>query len=288
MGITKMNKATYLTKLEQDNVFPASKIVTMQSLTGMPSRRGLEKAVISNGKIVNVVSDGYAHLPNEKFLNEAERQLIDADVNYKTRSINRDDRSFAVDYILDDERYIVKVKNGKDELKPMLRFINSYDGTNKTSGHFGFFRKICSNGLHVAETKIGFGVKHRGDMAEVVMPKIEELVQHFMSNEYYELSKKFEVLAERPIGNLEDFVRFTAKDTKLFKFESSEKNPDPSLNARTIIETIQRETAILGEPANMWIGYNAFNELLHSKLKKTFTQQADIDSRLFESVLAQG
>ncbi|WP_335964886.1 hypothetical protein [Galbibacter sp. PAP.153] len=34
----------------------------------------------------------------------------------------------------------------------MLRFINSYDGSEKTSGHFGFFRKICANGLPARST----------------------------------------------------------------------------------------------------------------------------------------
>ena len=47
-----------------------------------------------------------------------------------------------------------------------------------------------------------------------------------------------------------------------------------------------KEANALGARPNHWIGYNAFNELLHSKLKKTFTQQADIDARLFETVLS--
>ena len=71
------------------------------------------------------------------------------------RSINRDNRSFAVDYILSDENWIVKVKNVNDKLRPMLRFTNSYDGSCRTSGHFGFFREVCSNGLHIAQSEIG-------------------------------------------------------------------------------------------------------------------------------------
>ena len=287
MGTTKMNAQSIKNqKLHTDDVFPKSEMVSLESLTNLPSRKGLENAVVSGGKIVNIVSKSYGHLPNETFLSEVERKLIEADIKYDINSINRDDRSFAVDYILNDDRFIVKIKDGKDVLRPQLRFINSYDGSCKTTGSFGFYRLVCSNGLMVAKTQIGFSVKHRGANADIIMPAIAPLVEQFMSNEYYELSRKFEVLSERPIGNLEDFVRVMAKDFKLFTFESSEKNPAPSLNARRVIETIQRETAILGEPASLWIGYNALNEVLHNKLKKTFSQQADIDARIFEGVMS--
>jgi hypothetical protein len=263
--------------LTNDNVFVKNEVLSLQQLTGLPTRKGLESAVISEGKIVSVVSNGYGHLPNEKFFYAVESKLINADINYVTRSINRGNRSFAVDYILADQRFVVNFKNSTDELYPMLRFVNSYDGSCKTSGSFGFFRKVCFNGLHIAHTKIGFSIKHKGDICEVVMPEINTLVKTFMDNEFYEIRRKFEVLAERPIKNIAKFVKVQADHFKLFQFESSEKNPAPSLNARTVIETAP----------NMWIGYNAFNELLHGKLKKTFTQQAEIDSRIFEEFSAQ-
>lgn len=278
--------AAYIEKaLQNDNVYVTSKIESMEKLTGLPSRKGLEQAVICEGEIVNVVSSSYGHLPNEKFFAEVEAKLIGADVNYKTRSINRNNGSFAVDYILDDERYIVKIKSGADEIVPMLRFVNSYDGTNKTSGHFGFFRKVCANGLHVAHSKIGFSAKHRGSIVEVVLPEISTLITKFFENEYYTLSKKFEVLAETKITDLEEFVRLTATDLKLFKYESSEKNPEPSLNARLVMDTIRRESSVLGEAPNLWLGYNALNEILHDKFKKSFEQQKALDSKIFERVL---
>ncbi len=283
-----LNQSLYLKEgkaLQNDNVFVKSSVISLSQATGMATRKGLECAVVSENQIVNVVSDGYGHMPNEKFFYEVERKLIDADVQYLTRSINRENRSFAVDYILNDDRYIVKVKNGKDELRPMLRFVNSYDGSCKTSGSFGFFRKVCSNGLHVAQTVVGFSLKHRGSIVEIVMPEIKTLVNKFIENEFYQLSRKFEVLAEKPIHDVQGWVKATAEHFKLFQFESSEKNPAPSLNARTVIESIYRESGLLAESPNMWIGYNAFNELLHGKLKKTFTQQAEIDGRIFEYVL---
>jgi len=142
-----LNNGIFLDKpLQNDNVYVQSGLIKLSQATQMPVRKGLEQAVISEGQIVNIVSDSYGHLPNERFFAEVERKLIDAGIDYKTRSINRDNRSFAVDYILSDEKYHVKIKNGMDQLTPMLRFVNSYDGSCKTSGGFGFFRKVCSNG----------------------------------------------------------------------------------------------------------------------------------------------
>jgi hypothetical protein len=215
-----------------------------------------------------------------------EEKLIDADIYYQQRSINRDNRSFVVDYVLADDRYKVAVKGEQDVLRPMLRFVNSYDGSCKTSGSFGFWRKVCDNGLHVAQTHIGFSVKHSGAIADIVMPKLDEIVAKFMDNEFYSLKRKFEVLAERPVYNLEDYVKFTAKTSGLFKYESSDKNPEPSANARFVFDVIERESKLLNTRPNQWIVYNAFNELLHGKLKKTFDQQRTLDERLFETIYA--
>src|SRR6266850_1755463 len=271
--------------LQNDNVFVNSSIELLNKLTGMQTRRGLECAVISNNKLVNVVSDSYGHLPNEKFFIEVERKLIDADIQYVTRAINREDRSFVVDYILSDESYHIAVKGKQDIIRPMLRFTNSYDGSCKTSGHFGFYRKVCSNGLHVSQWNIGFSVKHRGNIVEIVLPEIGSLVNKFMDNEYFTLQKKFEVLAERPIADLAQFVKYVCDKTALFQYEKSEKNPDPSLNARIVMDTVNAEARLLGGKPSLWLGYNAFNELLHGKLQKTFEAQKKLDGKLFETVL---
>lgn len=271
--------------IQQDNVFVNSELVSLSQITGMPVRKGLEKAVVSEGEIVNVVSNSCGHLPNEKFFYNVESKLIDADIKYQVRSINRDNRSFAVDYILSDDSYIIKIKNGMDKIRPMLRFVNSYDGSCKTSGHFGFFREVCANGLHIATSEIGFSVKHKGDIAEVVLPEISILVKKFMDNEFYSLHKKFEVLAERPIKDLKGFVKYTCEKLDLFQYQASEKNPEPSLNARMVIDIINRESAQLNTAPNLWLGYNAFNEVLHGKLKKTFEAQKKIDGKIFDTLL---
>jgi hypothetical protein len=276
----------YLNKpLQNDNVFVKNAILPISSITNYPSRRGLDKVIISENQIVNFVSNSYGHLPNEEFFIKVEEMLVLSDIKYITRSINRENRSFAVDYILNDDRYCVNVKNGNDKIRPMLRFTNSYDGSCKTSGTFGFFREVCSNGLHTAKTNIGFSLRHKGNIQAMVLPAIYNTINGFIENEFYEIRKKFEVLADFKIVNHSEIVKQIAEETKLFKFECSDKNPLPSLNARTVIETIEREQRYFKEDINLWHVYNAFNELLHDKLKKNFDQQEKIDKKIFDAVL---
>lgn len=276
----------FLNRIRKDNVYPLSEVVNLSEITGLPTRKGLDHAVISGGQLVNVVSKQYAHLRNEDFFLRVEEALINADINYRAQYINRDNRSFAVDFILNDERYNVNVKSGEDGILPMLRFTNGYDGSTAPSGRFGFFRKVRANGLHVAHTKVGFKVKHRGNIQNVVIPHIAELVNQFMSNEYYELKRKFDVLAECPIYDLSRFVQVICKDTNIFKFEKSDNNTDPSKLARDVIRIAENETLALGyDNPNLWIGYNAFNEVLHSEMKKPFEAQRILDNQIFEQVL---
>jgi hypothetical protein len=281
----KKEYLNFKSSFRNDEIYIENNVLNLAEITNLPTRKGLENVIVSGGTIVNVVSNSYGHLPNENYFKEVEEKLINAEINYKTRSINRDNRSFAVDYILDDENFEIEIKNGADKIKPMLRFTNSYDGSCKTSGHFGFFREVCSNGLHVADTEIGFSVKHRGNISQIVLPEINHILKKFMDNEFYTLHRKFEVLAETPITDLKDFVKNVCGKTALFKFESSEKNPEPSLNARLVIDAMQRESDFLKTPANLWLGYNAFNEVLHEKLQKPFGEQKRTDARIFNTIL---
>jgi hypothetical protein len=76
-----MNERIFFNRtLQNDNVYVSSELLPLAQLTGMPTRKGLEKAVVSEGTIVNVVSNSYGHMPNEKFFYEVEHKLIDAGI----------------------------------------------------------------------------------------------------------------------------------------------------------------------------------------------------------------
>ncbi len=218
----------YLNNLQQDEIFVFSEIKSLKNLTGIQSRRGLENAIISNGNIVNVVSNSYGHIPNELFFKKAEKMLIDSNLKYHKQTINRSDRSFITDFIIEDDNQF-SVKNNEDLILPMLRFKNSYDGSEKTSGHFGFYRKICSNGLHVAETEVAFSIKHSKNNTQLLMPRLNLLFDKFLNNEFYTIVQKFNKLKEIEIIDTKEFVRDILEKTKLFRYECSDKNDSQNI-----------------------------------------------------------
>lgn len=275
----------YLDKLTQDEIFVPSETRSLHELTGIKTRRGLENAIISNGKIVNVVSSSYGHIPNELFFKQAEQLLIDGGLSYQKRTINRNDRSFITDFIIVDDNQF-NLKNSDDSILPMLRFKNSYDGSEKTSGHFGFYRKVCSNGLHVAQAEIAFSMKHNRNAEELIIPKLQQLFQKFLDNEYYEVLGKFEQMKTIEIIDTKKFVRTLLQEIKLFRYECSDTNEEPSKKSREVLEILDTETVLLGQKPNLWLGYNAFNSVLHNNLKKSFTQQEQLDKKLFETIYA--
>lgn len=271
----------YLHNLQQDEIFVSNEMKLLLSITGMESRKGLENAIISNGKIVNVVSNRYGHIPNELFFKKAEALLIDASLNYHKRTINREDRSFITDFIIEDENQFT-LKNGNDRILPMLRFKNSYDGSEKTSGHFGFYREVCTNGLHVSNAQIDFSIKHTKNNTELILPKLNGLFERFLDNEYYEITRKFKKMEEIVLIDTKAFVKEILEKTKLFRYECSDKNDAPSKKSRELLDLIAEE----GRNLTLWDGYNAFNWMLHNTLKKTFSQQEKLDKMLFDEVYA--
>ena len=274
--------------LRQDDLFVSNKIVSVEEAFKYKARKGYEKAVISNDKIVNIVSDSYGHLPNIDFFGQMENKLLENDIQTLTRSFNKDDRSFKAEYILNDEKYHVDIKSkgGKktDIIKPAIYLINSYDGSCKTTGGFMLFREVCKNGLHVSKKEIGFAVKHTSGIVEIVLPELNTLISNFMSNEFYDIKKKFEVLAETPIKDLKDYVKLICNETGIFKYEKSDKNPDPSKNANDVMDIILKESRYFNALPNMWHLYNGFNEKLFS-MEKEYTKANSLDLSLMNACL---
>lgn len=274
------------------NIYPEVKVYDIAELTGLNMRDGLDNFIEVDGEVVKVASKEYGLLDNKEFYGKFEELLDGAGINYTRRAVNNRNRNFKVDYILEDESYHIEIggryakANGVDRIKPMISAINSYDGSQKTTGSFAGFRQICSNGLHIASMQIGFGIRHRGNMLEVVMPKIEDLIAQFMDNEFYSLHKKFDVLAEKPVPNIEQFVKYVLGKTGLAKYEKSEKNPDePSKAAELIIATMTRESEQLGVKPDLWLGYNAFNEYIHTANNKLFTLKEEADKKMFATIM---
>jgi len=273
----------YLQNLQHDEIFVSNELISLKSLTQMESRRGLENAVISNGKIVNVVSDSYGHISNDVFFGRAEKMLSDAGLKFIKRTINKNDRSFVTDFIIDDSSQFT-IKNEADTILPMLRFKNSYDGSEKTSGHFGFYRQICSNGLHVSQAEIEFSIKHSKNNTNLIMPCLNNLFHRFLDNEFYFITQKFHKMRDFEILDTRAFVKAVLDQIKLFRYECSDTNNNPSKKSRTVLEILDYEALALKETPNLWLGYNAFNSVLHNVSKKSFGQQERLDKKLFDTI----
>ena len=203
--------------------------------------------------------------------------------NFQKQTINRADRSFITDLIIEDKSQF-SVKNDKDLILPMLRFKNSYDGSEKTSGHFGFYRKVCSNGLHVSQAEIQFSIKHSKNNTDLIMPSLNQLFDKFLDNEFYTITTKFNKMKEVEILDTEKFVKEILERTKLFRYECSDKNDSPSKKSRDVIEILTYEALLLNEEPNLWLGYNAFYAVLHNTLKNSFGLQERLYKKLFDEV----
>jgi len=269
--------------LQRDDVYPELKVISGDEFSEKfgPTKKGWKKAIYSNNTLVNMVGKDYGVLSNIDFFGEIENKLLEKDINVMTRAINREDRAFAVDHILADDRYVLTIKNGMDSLRPMLSFTTSYDGSTKTQGFWGFFRTVCQNGLHVSQSEIGFSLKHTGNIVNLVMPGIDSLIVKFMDNEFYSLKRKFEVLAESPIKDLAEYVKMVCDETGIFQFEKSEENDAASKHAENVINTIRREAKLLNVEPNAWLSYNSFNAYIHSS-KKAFQTAYNLDAKLFD------
>lgn len=277
-------------QLEKDNIFVGGELKSMHELTGLKPSKGKENLLVVKDEIVNVVSNQYGFLSNERFYGEIEEKLQDAGITYDRRSLNRGNKSFRVDYILNDESFHINIKGKKnDVLKPMISARSAYDGSSLTGAHLGFFREICSNGQHVAQTQLKFALRRRKNIMDVYVDKIEDTISEFMDNEFYSLHKKFTVMAESPIENLEGFVKYTLGKTGLFKYLKSEKNTkdEASVGAQFVMKTIIAESEELGVKPNLWLGYNAFNEYIHTQSEKAFMLQERADRQLFNAILEQ-
>lgn len=270
----------------KDNVFVNARIVNLQELTNVATISSKSQAIISEDVIVNVVSDKYGFLPNERYYTAVEEKLINAEVSYETQSINNENKSFKVDYILGDD-YATNIGTKDDKIVPLMSFTNSYDGSSKTTGTFGLFRQVCSNGLMVADTKVGFSFKHIGNQVDIIMPEIDRLIQEFTKTEYFELQQKFQQLSKNKINDVQAFVEKICQDTKIFKYGKTIEGEEViSKKAAEVMTIIEKESKQLNVYPNMWLGYNAFNEVIHSMKSRNFEVQNQNDHKIFESILS--
>ena len=287
-----MKKTVYLNKEQQDdNLFAQVEAVKTADLLGMPTASKMAQTIISNGKAVTTCSDSYGLLKNIDFFGRMEHELIEEGIQYERRAFNLNDSRFYTDYVLKDDSKVITVLDSKnkgvdDTIVPMIRLTNSYDGSMKTAGYLGFFRKVCHNGMHMTQTQIEFSVKHTKGNMEVFIPRIGELVQRFLDNELYTIKDKIDAMKMHMIDEKQIFqwIEDLNAQDKVFRFDKSEKNNTPSLNSQLVHDIVIRDAIATNSEPNAWLVYSAFNEFIHGKLQKNFVDQRLLDTKVFNNV----
>ena len=296
---------------QNDNIFGSVEMVdTKDFFGGREIASKMDKVIISNNRVVHACSPSYGLLTNQDFFGKMEEELELEGLQFKTRSFNHNDSRFSVDYILDDDSKIITVNdqrnNGIDDtIVPMIRLTNSYDGSLKTAGYLGFFRKICHNGLHMTTTQLEFKVKHTKGKMKLFIPNIEQLVQSFLSNEMFSIQDKIQKMQTHFIDEkqIENWIKELAKQDRVW-IDNSEENylkrlqkaeqsgkdiskmspAKESPNIETVKSILIRDAETTGVEPNAWLLYSAFNEFIHSSTSQVFTNQKELDTKVFNSI----
>ena len=307
-----MTERIFLNREDQnDDVFGSVEMFDSKDFFwGREVASKMEKVIISNNRVVNTCSSSYGLLPNQDFFGKMEEELVLEGLQFKTRSFNHNDSRFSVDYILDDDSKIITVNdqrnNGIDDtIVPMIRLTNSYDGSLKTAGYLGFFRKICHNGMHMTTTQLEFKVKHTKGKMKLFIPNIEQLVQSFLSNEMFSIQDKIQKMQTHFIDEkqIENWIKELAKQERVW-IDNSEENylkrlqkaeqsgkditkvapAKDSPNIETVKSILIRDAETTGVEPNAWLLYSAFNEFIHSNTSQVFTNQKELDTKVFNSI----
>lgn len=267
------------------NIFPSSAKLKMSQISDYEGFGKCSHVILSNGKIVQSCSENYGHLLNENFFKSFEEKMRSEGINFTPDYRNVNDSYFVADYTLEGE---ITIATKKDIIQPKIRLINSYDGSCKTQGYLGYFRKVCENGLHAFKYDIELNLKHTEGNIKLVLPSINTMLEKYQATEGINIIKRFEVLAESPVVNIRDFVIDVTIKSGIFKFEKSDKNPEPSINSEFVLNTIARESNLLNFAPNKWLVYNAFNEWLYNENRnqKHDTIRRELDINVFETIEA--
>ncbi len=269
------------------NPFVRAAMLPFKDVAEYPSIKGMENVVISNGKIVNVVSDNYGFISNQDFFGGFEEKLKAEHIKFTPVYKNVNDVQFVADYFLEGELFVGDKKRYPDVIKPKIRLQNSYDGKITLAGYFGFFRQVCSNGLHVMKDELAFKLRRTAKNIEIVFPSMSEMLESYKKNEMVKLHRSFEVLSETPVTDVQELVKHLVNSNGIFKFEASDKNPEPGSNGRIVLNTVANESQILKTVPNAWIVYNAVNEWIYNDAinKKDEGARKDLDVKLFASIV---
>jgi len=251
--------------------FEVEKVPTLDLIEGAGTPlSNINHAIVGNGKIINFCSENYGLVPNRRIYDEFMAFFKAQGINAKFSGKAFRNSRFELNFTLEDyPREIVK----GDRIYPVVRVLNSYDGTQKYQSHVQVMREICSNGLTalVAEKVLKF--LHTPQMVgsmglEATLGSITEFLEV-----YDDVEETFLELTEYSVDSIENRIE-----------EISEAVSFPKHLMEFAIETAQEEISKFGLPKTDWLVYNAMNFQLNHRSDNLLGRKA---TRLDRDILHQ-
>lgn len=255
-------------------IFPVEKKKSADLLLTANFASDLEYCVYLNeqNKIAQFCGNNYQLIRNENLFSPIYDKLLSVfgTNGFDTKIESFDDRRFYVEFEIKDS--IFEVAKG-DELYPVIRMRNSYDGWLKQSASFGYNRLICTNGLTAFDESVSFSKKHHklSGILDVnrILKQIEEIEVRV---------ERFKKLTDRMVTPSElDTILKTIRENKSIKY--------PAKMLQSVRYIAEKEAAVLQTDMSAWLVYNGLNYPLNHHETKLLPEEASkIDARVLSSI----
>lgn len=236
--------------------------------------RAIVGTIEGQKKLLNVCSPRYELIPCADIFLPIKGILETQGISYTEKYSSENDVLFLAEYTLNDLKTNV---GGGDEIQYKINVTHSYNGLRKYAINSGFFRLICSNGLVIpVEGKEAENFCISGKHTVKINDSFEQLNKLIASlscgNSIENFSNRFAKLAKHELegSELERVfdIAFKSSDT----VKSSHKDYAKSV--------LQVEANKLNVKPNLWLVYNAVNQVINSDAlnAKTYEKRSMLDN----------
>ncbi len=150
-------KTKTIVKKNDGHDFPVelSKIATLPG-SEVKGKRAVVRT--DTGDVLGIVSDKYQIVKHSEVIGSFRKLLKGINYSEKIKMMNNGAHMFA-QFKIDDTK--IEVQKG-DIVSLQFVVKNSYDGTNSLQIMLGAFRLVCSNGMTIGKTLVGYSKRHIG------------------------------------------------------------------------------------------------------------------------------
>lgn len=252
---------------------PVEKIPIKETFNGYSALPYTNYAIcIKKGEekiIVGLCSKKFGIIPCSNLFPVLETEMNKNQYFFEKKYLHQNYCRFYVEYIFNNE---MEFGLNREIIKPSIKIIHSYNGSLKYTINFGFWRKVCSNGLYGFNFVFSLGFKHTMDNIEKIINESMEKLDIFF-DKIEEIKFHYSALEKRKIIKYEDRVRLIADKTKF-----------PRKSILPVIERIKVES--IGGEVNDWIIYNSFNYVLNNSDFKIYEEEKiKLDIKIFNQIV---